>query len=87
MLFFVINFDTDGEPTIALAPSHWTNRDAQIWVRENQAPMVVFDGGIQFILVYLDASGSPVLEPFWPIKTQVEAVQAARKVLAGKTKG
>jgi hypothetical protein len=78
------DFDTNGEPAIAIAPSNWNNQNAQIWVKENKAPMLVIDGGVQFVLVYPDVSGTVVMEPFWGIKTQEKALKAARDYLANR---
>jgi hypothetical protein len=79
---YMTDFDTNGEPAIAIAPSTGDNQNAQTWVKENKAPMLVIDGGIQFVLVYPDVSGTVIMEPFWGIKTQEKALEAARDYLA-----
>jgi hypothetical protein len=87
MVANVIDFDTDGEPAIALAAPGWTNQDAQAWVTENKVPMLVLDGGVQFVLVHPNISGSPVMVPFWGVTAQAKAIEAARRVLGSKTEG
>lgn len=77
-LIAVVTFDRSEEPILAIAPAGFTNIDAQAWVRDNRTPMLVMDGGIQFVLVFEDSGGSVVISPFWRIVNLGQALSQAR---------
>ena len=77
----MISYDFD-DPNIDIEPEI-TNIRAQALVRENHRPMMVLDGGCQWVLVYQPHSAvSPVLHPFPRIADLNKALIEARKVLA-----
>jgi hypothetical protein len=75
--------DNQGEPEIVIAPE-LTNMQAQVWVAANHRPMMVLDGGRQWVLVYRPhASASVVLQPFLRISDLNKALIGARMILEG----
>ena len=77
----MVDFDRTVDPVIAIAPTGFTNIDAQAWVRDNHTPMIVMDGGVQFVLVYEDSVGSIKIDGFWRVTHLGQALSNARVIL------
>ncbi len=77
----VIDFDHSADPVIAVASPGHTIIAAQNWVLQHKTPMIVLDGGLQYVLLYENASGSITLEPFYRVTDPGQAAADARAVL------
>jgi hypothetical protein len=79
-MIIMVTFDRSADPVLATAPAGFTNINAQAWVRDNHEPMVVLDGGVQYVLVYEEA-GSVKMHGFWHVVDLAQALLKARDFL------
>jgi len=81
----MVTFDRSADPVLAVAPTGFTNIEAQAWVRDNHTPMMVMDGNVQFVVVYEDPAGSIKMNNFWRVTDLGQAMSKARALLTAGT--